>query len=101
VLGLGLLVSTFASTQQQALLLSFFLLIIFVLLSGLFTSTDSMPPWAQLFTRVNPISYFIEVMRMIILKGSSLYEIRSHMYSITLFGVILNALAIWNYRKRS
>ncbi|MCU0398375.1 MAG: ABC transporter permease [Cyclobacteriaceae bacterium] len=101
VLGLGLLVSTFASTQQQALLLSFFLLIIFVLLSGLFTSTDSMPPWAQLFTRVNPISYFIEVMRMIILKGSGLYEIRSHMYSIALFGVILNALAIWNYRKRS
>ena len=101
VLGLGLLVSTMAATQQQSLLLSFFLLIIFILLSGLFTSIDSMPVWAQLFTRINPISYFIEVMRMVILKGSTLYDIRSHIYSITLFGVVLNALAIWNYRKRS
>jgi ABC-2 type transport system permease protein len=101
VLGLGLLVSTFASTQQQALLLSFFLLIIFILLSGLFTSTDSMPVWAQLFTRINPVSYFIEVMRMVIMKGSNLYEVRSQIYSIAVFGVILNALAIWNYRKRS
>ncbi|MBO9632608.1 MAG: ABC transporter permease, partial [Chitinophagaceae bacterium] len=43
VLGLGLLVSTYTSTQQQAMLLAFFLMMIFILLGGLFTSTDSMP----------------------------------------------------------
>ncbi|MBZ5856841.1 ABC transporter permease [Flavihumibacter profundi] len=101
VLGLGLLVSTFASTQQQSMLISLFLMMIFILLGGLFTSIESMPPWAQAFTRFNPISYFIDVMRMVVLKGSTLYDIRDHLFKILLFGLALNSLAIWNYRKRS
>lgn len=101
VQGMGLLISTFASTQQQAMLLSFFLLMIFVLLGGLFTSIDSMPGWAQIITMFNPVAYFIEVMRMVVLKGSTLYDIRDHLLKIFLFGIVLNSLAIWNYRKRS
>lgn len=101
VLGLGLLVSTFAATQQQAMLISFFLLMIFILLGGLFTSIDSMPEWAKAFTRFNPISYFIDVMRMVVLKGSTVYDIRDHLLKVLLFGLVLNSLAIWNYRKRS
>lgn len=101
VQGMGLLISTFASTQQQAMLLSFFVLMIFILMGGLFTSIDSMPKWAQIFTRFNPVSYFIEVMRMVVLKGSSLYDIRDHLIKIIIFGVVLNSLAIWNYRKRN
>jgi ABC-2 type transport system permease protein len=100
VLGLGLLVSTFANTQQQAMLLSFFMMMIFILLSGLYTSIDSMPDWAQTFTKFNPVAYFIEVMRMVVLKGSSLYDIRYHMGIVFLFGVVLNSFAVWNYRKR-
>src|SRR5258706_294033 len=72
VLGLGLLISTYTTTQQQAMLLSFFLMMIFILLSGLYTSIDSMPEWAQWITRFNPVTYFIEVMRMVVLKGSSI-----------------------------
>lgn len=101
VLGLGLLVSTLANTQQQAMLLSFFLMMIFILLGGLYTSIDSMPTWAQTFTKFNPVTYFIEVMRMVVLKGSSLYDIRYHLFKVFLFGVILNGLAVWSYRKRS
>ncbi len=101
VLGMGLLVSTFANTQQQAMLLSFFLMMIFILLGGLYTSIDSMPAWAQTFTKFNPVSYFIEVMRMVVLKGSSLYDIRSHLFTVFLFAVVLNGFAVWNYRKRS
>lgn len=101
VLGMGLLVSTFANTQQQAMLLSFFLMMIFVLLGGLFTSIDSMPVWAQVFARMNPVSYFIDVMRMVVLKGSDLHDIRYHLMFVAVFGIILNGLAIWNYRKRS
>jgi ABC-2 type transport system permease protein len=101
VLGMGLLVSTFASTQLQAMLLNFFLLIIFILLGGLFTSIDSMPEWAKLITKLNPVAYFIDVMRMVVLKGSTLYDIRDHLFKILLFGIVLNSLAIWNYRKRS
>jgi ABC-2 type transport system permease protein len=98
---MGLLISTFASTQQQAILLSFFLLMIFILLGGLFTSIDSMPVWAQIITRLNPVSYFIEVMRMVVLKGSTLYDIRFHLLKVLIFGIVLNGLAVWNYRKRS
>ncbi|MES1218409.1 MAG: ABC transporter permease, partial [Bacteroidota bacterium] len=58
VLGLGLLVSTYTATQQQAMLLSFFLMMVFILLSGLYTSIDSMPVWAQWITRFNPVTYF-------------------------------------------
>jgi len=101
VLGLGLLVSTFANTQQQAMLLSFFMMMIFILLGGLYTSIDSMPKWAQIFTKFNPVAYFIEVMRMVVLKGSTLYDIRSHLGIVFVFGVVLNSFAVWNYRKRS
>jgi len=101
VLGLGLLVSTFANTQQQAMLLSFFMMMIFILLGGLYTSIDSMPQWAQTFTKFNPVSYFIEVMRMVVLKGSTLWDIRFHMLIVLAFGIVFNGLAVLNYHKRS
>jgi ABC-2 type transport system permease protein len=101
VLGMGLLVSTFANTQQQAMLLSFFMMMIFILLGGLFTSVDSMPGWAQFIAQINPVSHFIEVMRMVVLKGSNLHDIRHHLLSVFVFGVVSNGLAVWNYRKRS
>ncbi|MBS1977147.1 MAG: ABC transporter permease [Bacteroidetes bacterium] len=101
VLGLGLLLSTMANTQQQAMLLSFFVMILFILLGGLYTSIESMPKWAQAFTVFNPVSYFIEVMRMVILKGSSLADIQRHLIIMFGFAVVLNGLAVWNYRKRS
>lgn len=101
VLGLGLLVSTFTGTQQQAMLISFFMMMIFILLGGLYTSIDSMPKWAQMITKVNPVSYFIDVMRMVVLKGSSLADIRNHLFIVFGFAVLFNGWAVINYRKRS
>ena len=101
VLGLGLLISTYASNQQQAMLISFFIMMVFILLGGLYTSIESMPEWAQWLTRFNPVSYFIEVMRMVVLKGSTLYDIRDHILSMTGFAVVLNGWAVFNYKKRS
>lgn len=100
VLGLGLLVSTYTSNQQQAMLISFFMMMVFILLGGLYTSIDSMPNWAQWITRFNPVSYFIEVMRMVILKGSRLADISKHLLIMVGFAVVLNGWAIANYRKR-
>jgi ABC-2 type transport system permease protein len=100
VLGLGLLVSTYTSNQQQAMLISFFMMMVFILLGGLYTSIESMPDWAQWITRFNPVSYFIEVMRMVILKGSRLPDISRHLLIMTGFAVVLNGWAIVNYRKR-
>lgn len=101
VLGLGLLISTYTDTQQQAMLISFFLIMVFILLGGLYTSIDSMPQWAQVFTRFNPVTYFIDVMRMVVLKGSSLYDIRYHLLIVTAFGVFLNVWAVISYKKRN
>ena len=101
VLGLGLLVSTYAQTQQQSMLVSFFIMMIFILLGGLYTSIDSMPEWAKWITRFNPVSYFIEVMRMVVLKGSSLADIKHHLLVMGGFAVGFNTWAIISYRKRS
>jgi ABC-2 type transport system permease protein len=51
--------------------LAFFFMMIFMLMSGLFTPVDSMPEWAKWISRFNPVTYFIEVIRMVILKGST------------------------------
>jgi ABC-2 type transport system permease protein len=101
VLGLGLLVSTVAQTQQQAMLIAFFLMMIFILLGGLYTSVESMPEWAQWIAACNPVSYFIDVIRMVVLKGSGLRDILPHLGIISLFALFLNAWAIASYRKRS
>jgi ABC-2 type transport system permease protein len=101
VLGLGLLVSTYTGTQQQAMLISFFMMMVFILLGGLYTSIDSMPHWAQLITKVNPVSYFIDVMRMVVLKGSGLADIKTHLATVFGFAVLFNGWAVVNYRKRS
>jgi ABC-2 type transport system permease protein len=48
-----------------------------------------------------PRCLFIEVMRMVVLKGSTLYDVRFHLLSVLGLGLVLNSLAVWNYRKRS
>jgi ABC-2 type transport system permease protein len=101
ILGLGLLVSTISDNQQQSMLISFFIMMIFILMGGLYTAIESMPYWAQIVTRFNPVSYFIEVMRRVVMKGSSLRDVSGHLFIIFLFAVVLNSWAILNYRKRA
>lgn len=101
ILGLGLLISTYSVNQQQSVLLSFFLMMIFVLLGGLYTSIDSMPDWAQWITKFNPVSYFVNVMRMVVLKGSKLSDIRNDLLIMAGFALLLNGWAVLSYRKRS
>lgn len=101
VLGLGLLISTYTDTQQQAMFISFFFVMIFVLMSGLFTPVESMPAWAQVVSHLNPVTYFIEVMRMVVLKGSGLRDILPHIAAVVGFSIVFNGWAILNYRKTS
>src|SRR5690606_29611258 len=101
VLGIGLFVSTITETQQQATLLSFFLMMIFVLLGGLYTPIESMPPWAQYIAAFNPPSYFISVIRAIYVKGSTVSDMLPALGSLAAFAVGFNALAVWAYKKRS
>ncbi len=101
VLGIGLFISTITYTQQQAMFIAWFMFVIFILMSGLFTPIESMPVWAQRLTWFNPIKYFIEFMRMVLLKGSTFPDVKNHFIIIAIYGVVLNTLAVWNYRKVS
>ena len=100
VLGFGLLISTFADTQQQAMFISFFFMMIFILLGGLYTPIDSMPDWAITLTEYNPAAYFIRVMRMAMLKGSTFTDLWPEFRAMGIFALVLNGLAVLNYRKR-
>jgi ABC-2 type transport system permease protein len=72
--GFGLVISNHSATMQQAMFVMFFFIIILLLMSGLFTPVMSMPQWAQIITILNPLKYFVDIMRMVYLKGSGLTD---------------------------
>lgn len=99
MLGLGLLLATYSATQMQAMSLSFFFINIFNLMSGVFSSVDSMPKWAQNIVATFPPSHFIKIMRMVVLKGSGFSDITYHLAAMAVIGLVLNTWAVINYRK--
>ncbi|MFT6970003.1 MAG: ABC-2 type transport system permease protein [Roseivirga sp.] len=101
ILGIGLFISNFTDTQQQAMFISWFFMVIFILMSGLFTPIESMPRWAQVLTDFNPIKYFVEVMRMVMLKGSTFEDILPQLIKTIIYAVLMNGLAVWSYKKTS
>jgi ABC-2 type transport system permease protein len=101
VLGLALFISTFSGTQQQYMFVAFFCMIIFILMSGIFTPYESMPMWAQDFNIINPVAYLMRINRMVMLKGSTIIDIRKELYSLTIIAISFTTLAVSLYRKRS
>lgn len=99
VLGIGLLISTLSSNQQQVMFVAFFVMIVLVMMSGIFTPTESMPIWAQRVNIVNPVAYFMRVIRMILLKGSDFFDIWKSFISLFIYAIAIISLAIWKYRK--
>jgi len=99
VLSLGLLISTLAQTQQQVMFIAFFFMLVFILMSGIFTPTESMPLWAQRVNIINPFYYYMRVIRMILLKGSEFWDISHEFFSLLIYGTLMLGLATWRYRK--
>jgi len=99
VLGIGLFISNFTDTQQQAMFIAWFFMVIFILMSGLFTPIESMPQWAQHLTEFNPVRYFVEVMRMVMLKGSDFTDITPQLIKTFAYAVVMNGLAVISYKK--
>ncbi len=100
-LGLGLFMSTIAQTQQQVMFIAFFFMLVFILMSGIFTPTESMPDWAQKVNYINPIAWFMRVIRMILLKGSGFAQIKKEILILTVYGISVLSMAVWRYRKTS
>jgi len=101
VSGMGLIISNNSSTMQQAMFVMFFFIMIVILMSGLFTPINSMPEWAQIITIFNPLRYFIEVMRMVYLKGSGIADLTSQLIALSLFAILFNVWAVLSYRKNN
>lgn len=97
----GLIISNFSETMQQAMFIIFFFIMIFVLMSGLLTPVESMPPFAQAITRFLPPRYFIETMRGVYLKGSGISDVYPQLLWLAGFTIVLTIIAIISYRKRS
>ncbi len=98
-IGLGLLVSDFASTQQQAMFTIFFFFLIFVLMGGILTSVESMPDWAQVVNRINPMYYFMRIIRSVLLKGSEVKDLLVEFFSLLIYGILAMSIAVWQYKK--
>ena len=100
-LGIGLLVSTMVSTQQQAIFLTFFIVLVYLLMSGLFTPVRSMPDWAQWVAQANPTMHYMEIMRGIMLRGAGLREIARPLAVLAVCAVAVFTLSVRQYAKRA
>jgi len=99
-LGVGLLISTISSNQQQAFLGGFLFTLPAMLLSGIMTPIDSMPRWMQWLTYANPLRYFQEIARANLLKGGSFADLWPKLLALALFGAAIFGLAAARFRKR-
>jgi ABC-2 type transport system permease protein len=100
-LAVGLWISTLVETQQQAMFVSFFILMIYLLMSGLFTPIDSMAPWVQTVSLLNPVRHFVTISRAVLVKGAGLMEIAAPLTILLAFAVVTLALAVRQYSKRT
>ena len=101
VSGLGIVISNYASTLQQAMFIVFFFMMLFIMLSGLYTPIDSMPEWAKWIAAFNPLKHFMEVMRSVYLKGSNPIQMIKELVALIGFAVFFNSWAVLSYKKKN
>jgi ABC-2 type transport system permease protein len=99
ILGLGLLISTAAQTQQQAQLMTMPILLPSMMLSGVFFPISSLPVFLQFFSNMLPLTYFIYILRSILIKGVGLDMIIPQVLTLMVFAVVLLGLAAMRFRK--
>jgi ABC-2 type transport system permease protein len=99
-LGVGILVSTLARTPQQVLFMLWFLLIFLLFLSGLFLPLEQMPAWVQKVTYINPLRYFMFVLRAMFLKGSGLAELWPQGAAMLAIGGVVFGAALLAFQRK-
>ena len=99
-LALGLVISTVATTQFQAMQLGFFTLLPSILLSGFAFPFEGMPRTVQYLAQILPLTHFIEILRGVILRGASLAALWQPVLKLSIFLVLAVALAAARFRKR-
>lgn len=97
--GFGLVISNYATTVQQAILMMFFFMLTFIFLSGLYTPVENMPQWAQFISNISPLKYIMQVFRLVYLKGSSFNELHRQFFALVSFAIVFYTWAILSYKK--
>ena len=99
-LGVGLFVSTISNTQQQSFLGGFLFVLPFTLLSGIMTPIRAMPHWLQLVTWVNPLRFFSEMVRSVLLRGAGIADLWHQVAILFVYGLAILLLATLRFRRR-
>ena len=97
---IGVIIANLSDTMQQTMFLMLFIVLSFILLSGLMTPVESMPLWAQHFTRLLPPTYMVEIMRAVYLRGTTVAELSGSYLALAAFALTFATLASFTYRKR-
>jgi ABC-2 type transport system permease protein len=99
MLGIGLFISTVSKTQQQAMMTSFFFIMPSIIFSGFGTPISSMPGVLQWLAYLNPLTYFLDVLRSVYLKGVGLGVLWQDMAAMALLGIIMLAVSVFRFQK--
>jgi ABC-2 type transport system permease protein len=99
MLGIGLFISTISKTQQQAMVAGFFFIMPAIIFSGFGTPISSMPELLQQLTYLDPLRYFLDVLRGVYLKGVGLEALWPQMAAMGVFGVIMLTISVMRFQK--
>jgi ABC-2 type transport system permease protein len=99
-LGIGIFISTSSRSQQQAMLGAFFFLLPAILLSGFATPIENMPAWIRPITYLDPLRYYVEIMRSCLLKGSGFWDLLPQLLALLIFGIAILTLSALRFKKR-
>ena len=98
---LGLIISNYSDTMQQAIFVMWFFVVCMLLLSGLFTPTRSMPDFAYMTTYINPMHYFIDAIRTVFIRGGGFQQIAHQVSALLAIGLVMAVWAVQSYKKNS
>jgi len=99
-LGLGIFISTLAGTQQQAMFISWFFMIFLILMSGFLTPIANMPDFWQKVTYLNPLRYYVNLLREIFLKATPLEFLWNEIIPLIVFGLVIISASAMKFQKR-
>jgi ABC-2 type transport system permease protein len=99
-LGIGLLVSSVAGTQQQAMFLTMFFLFFFLIMSGFMFPIENMPPVMRMLTFLDPMRYLLTCARETFIKGSGPRELMTQTAALTAFGAAIFSFAVWRFQNK-
>lgn len=99
-LGVGIFISTVSHSQQQAILGGFFFIMPAILLSGFMTPIENMPHWIQPVTLLDPVRYYVEIMRSCLLKASGFRDMLPQLVALLVFGAFIMTVSALRFHKR-